>query len=175
MPARTPSPARRDGSSGTPPLRSGRVLVRSTPAGAHVWLDGKESGVTPLTLRELDEGAHTIRVLHDGYISAERRIVVTDAHPASSLTIELEKAREAPARNTAPSVGTTGELFVDSRPTGANVFVDGKLAGQTPLTLKSVSTGDHTVHLEHGGYRRWSSPVKIVAGEQSRLTASLEQ
>jgi hypothetical protein len=43
------------------------------------------------------------------------------------------------------------------------------------MTLPSVSAGSHAIRLDHEGYRRWSSSVRIVAGEQNRVTASLER
>jgi serine/threonine protein kinase len=68
-----------------------------------------------------------------------------------------------------------GALSVDSRPTGARVFLDGKLIGTTPLAVSTVRAGEHVVRLERDGYRRWSSSVRVVASEQNRVTASLER
>jgi hypothetical protein len=64
---------------------------------------------------------------------------------------------------------------VDSRPTGAKVYLDGKLMGDTPLSLQTVAVGEHAVRLEREGYRRWLSSVRVVASEQNRVTASLER
>ena len=63
----------------------------------------------------------------------------------------------------------------DSRPAGANVYVDGRLVGTTPLALENVAAGEHTVHLERDGYQRWNSTVRVVAGERNRVAASLER
>jgi hypothetical protein len=83
------------------------------------------------------------------------------------------------ADGTDASSGTAGrfvgKLSVESRPDGAHVFLDGKPVGTTPLTMPSVSAGEHAIRIEREGYRRWSSSVRIVAGEQNRLTASLER
>ena len=68
-----------------------------------------------------------------------------------------------------------GKLNVDSRPTGAHVFLDGRLIGTTPLAVPSVPAGEHAIRLERDGYRRWSSSIRIVAAEQNRVTASLER
>jgi hypothetical protein len=54
------------------------------------------------------------------------------------------------------------------------VYLDGKLIGTTPLVLSSVPLGEHAIHLERAGYQRWASSVKVVAGEESRVKASLE-
>ena len=66
-------------------------------------------------------------------------------------------------------------MGVESRPVGANVFVDGKLVGTTPLLLDSVTPGEHAVRLELDGHRDWVASVNVVAGERRRVAASLER
>jgi hypothetical protein len=46
------------------------------------------------------------------------------------------------------------ELLVDSQPTAARVYLDGQFVGVTPLTLPSVTTGDHLLVYEKLGYIR---------------------
>ena len=161
-----------------PSAVAGRLLIRSTPAGARVTVDGKDHGVTPATIRDLPRGAHRVKIAHDGYTSEERRVTITTAQPAQSLMVALGRAA-APARGAqtppTPAGRYAGALAVDSRPAGAKVFVDGKLVGTTPIAIPSVAAGSHVVRLEHDGYRRWSSSVRVVASEQNRVTASLER
>jgi len=163
----------------------GRVLVRSTPAGARVFVDGREYGATPAAIRGLAFGTHQVRVTRDGYVEEERRVAITAARPAQSITVPLARTRTASAvgasdRTPAPSTPATlgrfvGQLAIDSRPPGAKVYVDGKLMGNTPLALGDVRAGEHVVRIEQDGYRRWSSSVRVVAAEQNRVTASLEK
>ncbi|HJZ72408.1 MAG TPA: PEGA domain-containing protein, partial [Vicinamibacterales bacterium] len=166
--------------SGRQSAPTGRVLIRSTPAGALVVVDGREAGLTPIAVRDLANGAHEIRVTREGYIAVERRVVITAARPAQSLTVPLDRDRTGAADSPAqtPAEGSqrfVGTLVVDSRPSGARVYIDGKLAGNTPLSMRDIRAGEHVVRLEHDGYRRWSSSVRIVAAERNRLTASLER
>lgn len=149
---------------------SGRLLVRSSPAGAWVTLNGKDVGVTPLTLRVLPFGTHLVRVRRDGYGDEERRVTLSAARPAQSLTVDLGR----PAGGLAAVNDALVPLSVESRPAGAWVFLDGRRIGTTPLRM-SVATGGHVVRLELDGYRRWSSSVRVTAGERNRVTASLEQ
>jgi len=167
----------------------GRVVVRSTPAGARVFIDGRDQGRTPTTIRNLRRGTHRVRLVREGYATEERRIVITPANPAQSVTVALARTRavepparraaEPPARTPAPNppsgASFLGSLSVESRPAGAKVFLDGKLSGTTPLTLPQVGAGEHAIRIEHDGYQRWSSSVRIVAGERNRVTASLEK
>jgi hypothetical protein len=164
------------------------VLVRSTPAGARVSIDGRDAGVTPLTIRDVSPGAHVVRIAHQGYVSAERRVRIGTAQPAQSIEVDLvaRGGREAaPAPQAAPDRTSgspaaapgakAGSLMVDSRPGGARVFVDGRLVGTTPLLIDAVAAGDHPVRLELGGFKPWVSSVRISSGERARVSGSLEQ
>ena len=148
-------------------------------------MDGKEHGQTPVAVRELARGAHRVRLERDGYAPVEHRIVITASQPAQSLVVPLTEARATASGGTrsATPMPTTpatlghfsGALIVDSKPTGAKVYVDNKLAGTTPLAMSNVPAGSHAIRLERDGYRRWSSSVRVVAAERNRVTASLER
>ena len=64
--------------------------------------------------------------------------------------------------------GVTGDLSLASDPPDANVFVDGLLAGQTPVTVKSVSVGDHRVRFVKAGYLDHSRVVTVSGSKTSR-------
>ena len=71
--------------------------------------------------------------------------------------------------------GYTGELFVDSRPQGANVLLDGRVVGKTPLQLPNVPIGTHVVRIELAEHKPWFSTATVTAGEIRRVTGSLER
>ena len=165
------------GEIATPPTEAvGRVLVRSSPAGARVTLDGRDVGVTPVTLRALTFGTHTVLITRDGYLDDERRVAVSATRPAQSLIVELSRTRDGrPNAGEGTPTRFTAGLVVESRPSGAKVFLNGEPVGSTPLNLSSVVAGSHALRLELDGYRRWTSSIRVVAGEPNRVTASLEQ
>jgi hypothetical protein len=163
---------------------AGRLLVQSTPAGARVFVDGLERGRTPATVLDLPRGPHRLRLARAGYAAEDRRIVVTAARSTQSVTVELKRPAAiapaagrppAPPRPATPDTFTETALSVDSRPGGARVFIDGKLVGTTPISVPQVGAGAHAIRLERDGYRRWSSSVRMVAGERNRVTASLDK
>jgi hypothetical protein len=154
--------------------------VRSTPSRASVTVDGRWRGRTPLTLDDLPLGTHVVRVVQPGYVTV-REDVTLDARAASKtisprLVRDARGAPAAPARPAASAapVATTGSLFVDSRPRGATVYVDGRSVGQTPLSLPEMSIGAHAVRLEMAGKRPWMSTALVKAGAMARVTGSLE-
>ena len=170
----------RDVRPGADAAALGRLVIRSTPAGARVFVDGRDRGPTPATVPGLGRGAHRIRLVRDGYSTDDRRVVITTSRSVQSMTIALTRAPQSSLPTSVPAAAATtgqfvGALTVDSRPQGATVFIDGKLAGATPLSVPAVPAGDHAVRLEREGYRRWTSSVRIVAPGQNRVTASLER
>jgi hypothetical protein len=170
LPAPTPSrPA--SGAASTPPVRviTGRLLIRTTPADATVTINGAARGKTPLTLRDLALGSYTIHVARDGFTAADRRVRLTARRPSDSLEISLK-----PVAVAAPATGP-GRLSVDTRPPGARVFVNGQLVGSTPLVLPDLPAGPAAVRIEMDGYQLWSTTVRVNAGEQTRVTASLDR
>jgi hypothetical protein len=66
-----------------------------------------------------------------------------------------------------------GSLLVESDPAGASVYVDGRLAGETPLTLPTVAAGVHRVRVVRLGYLENSRLVTVKPGEQATLRARL--
>jgi hypothetical protein len=158
--------------------RTGRITVRTTPPGARVTIDGRDVGKAPLTIPNLGRGAHTVRVMRDGYAPVERRVTITPNEPTSTLTLSLARSNAPPPpRPAAPESATprTAEVFFESRPTGATVFLDGKRVGTTPMALPSVRVGSHAVRFELAEHKLWSASVPVVAGEKNRVAASLEQ
>jgi protein kinase-like protein/PEGA domain-containing protein len=160
---------------------TGRISVRSTPPGARVTVNGREAGKTPVTIRQLGRGVHTVRVSRDGYRTEERRVPVTAAQPNRSVSVQLPRAAArapAPPRAptiSAPAVNQTTSLVVESRPSGAAVIVNGKRVGTTPISIGEFTSGTHAVRLELDGYKPWTASVRVIAGEKNRVAASLER
>jgi len=178
--ASTPAPATPASSAAV-----GRLLVRSTPSGASVTVDGVAKGVTPLALRDLDVGTRDVTIARRGFITETRKVQITRARPSRSLDVRLSAAATATPRPSTPAtIGrppaattaaatTTGGLAVDSRPAGAAVSINGKPSGVTPLTINDLAPGDYRVVMTLPGYRDFATSVRVVAGERVRAAASL--
>ena len=161
----------------------GRLLIRSTPSGASVEVDGVTRGVTPLALRDLELGSRTIAVTRRGYIADEQRVVLTPARPSRTLEVQLAPSASAAAgrsgvtspkpAGTPPGAATTGGLLVESRPPGATVTVNGANRGTTPVTIEALAPGSYLVGLSLAGYQSFTTTVRVVAGERTRAAASL--
>jgi len=137
-----------------------------------VLVDGQSRGVTPLDLRNLAFGAHTIEVSHPNHETRQRRVTLSDRRPARSVDFQL-RPTVVPALTTA-ATNSTGSLQVASRPSGAQVFVDDNLIGTTPLLLSEVAAGPKSLRIELSGYKIWRRSILIEPSARSRVSASLE-
>ena len=184
-----PSPRR----PARPALTSGRIVVRSTPSRAGVTINDRWRGRTPLTLEDVPFGKYSVRVVQPGYTIAREEFVLSAGDPQRTFSVRLQPTpSRTPARTTSPPAdarGTTrrasgesrrtgtftGSIYVDSRPRGARVFIDRRPVGTTPLSIPDVPIGAHVVRLEMPDHRAWTTSTRVTAGEQARVTGSLER
>jgi hypothetical protein len=182
--ASTPVPAADDSGA------EGRVLVRSTPAGARVVIDGEPRGETPVAVRGLEFGGHTISVAAPGFPVWEQRVVLTPERPSFSVEVALDTGATASGASGAagappatapgsdarpPAAAAEASLRIESRPAGAQVWMNGSYVGTTPFALPRVVAGLHLVRIEMDGFRPWTTSVTIGQGERVRVAASLER
>ncbi|MCU0249170.1 MAG: PEGA domain-containing protein [Vicinamibacterales bacterium] len=75
----------------------------------------------------------------------------------------------------APAVKSVLIVLVTSTPPGALIRIDGRDLGPTPLTVRQLRPGTHTLELRMPGYKPWSQKLTVAAGDNRRVTASLER
>ncbi|MDP6433075.1 MAG: PEGA domain-containing protein, partial [Candidatus Scalindua sp.] len=139
-------------------LKTGTILVKSEPANAKIYLDDKEAGKTPATLRPVC-GIHTVEVRADGY-EVWRQSVEVEADEEKLLIAALQIK--------------TSSVLVESEPTNATIYLDGDEVGITPDTLKSIIPGKHLVEVKMAGYKVWSKSIMVKANRENTLTAALQ-
>jgi hypothetical protein len=147
----------------------GRLVVRSTPPGAIVRVNGRLHGETPITIRDLGLGAHTVQIARPGFVPRSDRVTLTRSQPSQTMTVQLE-----PGVNTGNTAAIKGSIYVDSRPRGAQVTIDGRSAGVTPVQVPEVTMGRHVVRLEMAGYVPVSTDVVVSPGPPARLAYTLQ-
>ena len=147
----------------------GRLLVRSIPPGVLVIANGQELGPTPLALADLSYGDYDVRLSLEGYESQEHRLEVSSDNPIGVINVRLTRATTV--QNASLRVGS---ILVETRPRGAEVWIDQELMGESPILISNVSAGIHEVEFRHDGYRNWVTTVRVWPSTQARVTASLD-
>jgi hypothetical protein len=132
----TPSPA------GT---LTGTLQIDASVAGAEIAVDAEALGAAPQK-RELGPGSHRVRVTKDGYETWERDVQVVPGH-----TVRVTARLEASA----------GRLRIDADVAGANVFLDRKFLGTTPVETRDFAPGTHRLNVSAEGYEMWADTIDL--------------
>jgi hypothetical protein len=177
-PAVAPPPPEPERAAARPaaPVR-GSIQVTSDRQ-ANVFVDGEKSGMTPRNLNGVPLGSHTIRVTRPGYAPQEQTVVLTAEEPSARLTFTLRPGGgAAPPAGTAnaPAVKSVLTVLIESTPPGARIRINGRDLGPTPLTVRQLRPGTHTLELRLSGYKPWSQRLTVAAGDKRRVTATLER
>jgi TonB family protein len=159
-PVATPAPT---GLAEPPP---GILAIQSDPIGASVLISGAKLGLTPLEISELALGNYTVRLEKAGFEPEELTAELNAESPRATLSV--------PMRGEARSKPRLAILRVNSTPPGAQVLLDGKPAGSTPLTTLRARPGNRTIRLQKLGFEPWEKKVALKAGGTESISATLE-
>lgn len=140
----------------------GGVYVKTNPAGASIYVDGRLSGVSPCGVAEVGIGEVEVEAKKEGYKSAVKRVEV---EPDRISTVELELT---PLRN-------RGNIVVLVEPTGAQVSIDRVPFGKTPARITNVQAGTHRIEVGMEGYVPLVKNVTVVAGQDHTVEGTLQE
>jgi len=211
-----------------PPER-GTLEVTTEPAGLTVAIDGRRAGVSPISVGDLEPGAHQVAVFSGSAVT--RRSVSVDAGVPTAVLIAtgtsgiasgwLRVASPVPVRileggtllgtsetprllltvgrhdlefvnetfgyrvlrtvqiaaGSVASAGlepATGTLSVNAQP-WAEVWVDGKRIGETPIGNLSLPIGNHDLMLRHPQLGERRRTVAVSANTPARIGIDLRQ
>ncbi|MDR0997502.1 MAG: PEGA domain-containing protein [Treponema sp.] len=145
-------------------------LIRTRPAGARVFIDGLERGLSPLFLDALVSGEYRVRLSKEGYRDREFTVYIP-AGSRLSISIEMEEARGLALllirREGAPP----------DYPFSPGIFVDGvRFTSWTPVKPEisgytlSLPAGRHSIRVGSFGWEDAVGEILVRPGE----TVSLE-
>ena len=128
-----------------------------TPA-VSLYVDKKSVGTIPW-IGSLKEGMHLIEAKKEGYRSQQRTINLSQQQRLDVAFNEL--------------VAILGNLSVNYKPFGADVYIDGKKIGQSPRVFNGIMVGNHKVEIKKDGYGTDSKTVSILEGQTASLSGVL--
>ncbi|MBR4631108.1 MAG: PEGA domain-containing protein [Treponema sp.] len=137
---------------------TGTVVVKANISGASVYLDGSYKGTTPLTINNVSPGNHYVRVSKNNYNDQTGSFYLS-----AGTTYTL----------TATFVGA--DVKVDANVYGAEVYLDSVYKGTTPLTLRDIEPGYHTIKVTKKHYSVYSKYEKFDANYEYTRYATLEK
>ena len=128
-----------------------------TPA-VSLYVDKKAVGNSPWS-GSLKEGMHLLEARKSGYRSQQKTILLAQQQKLDVTFGEL--------------VAIQGNLSVNYKPFGADVYVDGKKLGQSPRVFNGLLVGNHQVEVRKDGYATDRKSVSISEGQTASITGTL--
>ncbi|MDP3974330.1 MAG: PEGA domain-containing protein [Candidatus Daviesbacteria bacterium] len=148
--------------------RSG-ISIMSNPTEAVVFLDNQEVGKTPYENKELLAKEYLIRIEKDkslwqgkikltaGTLTVINRELSDDPTSQAGEILTLEKGRG---------------MTIISNPSGADIEVDGKSYGQTPISI-NLESGERTILISRSSYLKRSIKATLPQGFSLTISADL--
>ena len=137
-------------------LRSSTALLTvTTSKDAEVWINDALMGTGNWT-GELEAGVYLVEARKPSHRTIRQEV-----------TLSLQDNRTLSLGEPIPIYGI---IDIQSTPFEADVYIDGKSVGQTPLVVDNVLIGEHKIGIEKRGYRAIEQAVTIEEG--STLTRS---
>ncbi len=127
----------------------GRVAFDTGGIAATLTVDGVPAGKLPGEV-ELRAGPHELAIVAPHYAEERLHVEVAGGGERQALKVALKPA--------------FARVSVSSVPAGASVWADDRELGTTPLAI-DLDAGRYTLALVHPDFRRFESPITVVAGE----------
>jgi serine/threonine protein kinase len=150
-----------------PGVTTGAVQLKIGPVAAKVTLDGAPAGEgTEVMLSDLAAGTeHTLGITADGYTPHEEKVKVAAGERVVlpvTLTAVATNAPQTPRIQPRSGDTNVAIAYFSSNPSGADVYVDGRNVGRTPMEWRDGSAGS-----------RYSVEYRLSGYESARFTAAL--
>lgn len=142
------------------------VFIESTPTGATVYLDSKDSeplGQTPYK-GQLQAGTYMLIVELDRYDQHVQDVTIKKSKAVQKFKVPLKKSPEGELK----VVAAKGRGDVKN----AVVYIDGKEWGTLPDRIK-VPAGPHQVEVKKEGFKTYEAWIEVGQGEVKTVKAEL--
>ncbi len=118
--------------------KPGYLNISSNPIEhVEVTINGKKYGNTPINALELEAGTYTLAASARRYQPYTTQLVIEGKEAKQQLNIEL--------------LPDWANVVIDSKPTGAEIWLNGDSKGLTPQTLE-LDSGQYSLDLRHQDY-----------------------
>ena len=136
-----------------------KVSISCPTEDAELSINGEQKGVCRWGGMMIP-GRYTIVASKDGCHSQSRQIELKDN---DEITVDFTKLKTI-----------TGSLRVDYEPAGADVLLNGKKVGVTPLVLKELPVGDYQLEIWKEYYVKEFSNIKIREDQEWKENGELK-
>ena len=166
-----------------PQIPYGNLVANTIPDGANVYIDGQpildsidRIVTTPTTILNITTGRHKITFRKDGYFDEDVYVYIDNGLYSDAFVVLRPKmvAMSTP-------ISGLGDLFIDSNPQGAYVYIDGNtlidINGHTiltPVRITAVREGLHEVQISLDQYYSKKVFINIIPNQINNVSVTLQ-
>ncbi|MBP7563302.1 MAG: PEGA domain-containing protein [Candidatus Cloacimonetes bacterium] len=136
------------------------VIINAQPAQADIYIDNQRIGLTPFQ-GEILAGDHQLMIQHPLYETYAANFKVEEGQSLTLPEIKL--------------ISKFAFLTLTSNPSQADVFVDDKLLGKTPLTDKEIPSDSKQLKLVYPLYKDYLETLTLKDQDKKSINAMMEQ
>ncbi len=161
------------------------MVVTSNPAGANIYLDGKDTGQMTPTQLTVEKGIHRLIVRKAGFKDAAVDQTLNEGQTVSFSPVLLSVNGDG---DKTPNSGLFRRMFgadvvpegkglvhIRTDPEGATIKVDGKVAPKRSNARWPADPGVYTIVLEMDGYKPIHRNIRVQQGKIAALDEILEK
>ena len=127
----------------------GNLAVISDLEDIQVTIDDQPAGTVPGTIKAISPGVRKMVFSKYRYFPLQQEVAIEGRDKTQSVDIRLRPA--------------WGAMQLTSEPTAAQVYIDDRLVGQTPLNTEVLETGSR-LKLVLAGYKTYQQEILVKAG-----------
>lgn len=128
---------------------------------AEIWIDEQKRGTGSCTL-ELGYGTYLVECRFPGHKSSQQEIQIGRSSATGTITLT-------------PPTPVYGSVDINSTPAEAEVWIDGKQVGTTPMFLSECLVGRHEILLKKSGYKDKKHILLVSESQTSAVSESLKK
>ena len=128
---------------------------------AEIWIDEQKRGTGSCTL-ELGFGIYMVECRLPGHKPSQQEIQIDRNSATGTITLT-------------PPTPVYGSVDINSTPAEAEIWIDGKQVGTTPMFLSECVVGRHEILLKKSGYKDKKHILLVSESQTSAVSESLEK
>ncbi len=136
----------------------GYIIIESDPPGAEVYLNEQRVGTTPYQGRQL-AGNYSLMLSHPMYHEHNQQFLLGEGATVNLPVVEMKPR--------------FGYFKVNSTPSGAEVLLDGRALGTSPLPRGEISSGQHELKIRKALYHEYTETFFIEDGDDKQFDINL--
>ena len=128
---------------------------------AEIWIDEQKRGTGSCTL-ELGFGIYMVECRLPGHKPSQQEIQIDRNSATGTITLT-------------PPTPVYGSVDINSTPAEAEIWIDGKQVGTTPMFLSECLVGRHEILLKKSGYKDKKHILLVSEAQMSAVSESLKK